>query len=113
MGDSDESDRVPAPRLPRWQSWPIAAAPTPRPGRHRLPVHRARWIAGAVATVSVLFAGVVASQPAVAADGPCTLNAITCENNETGTSPAVWDDIWGAGDWEMQGFATDASVNVA
>jgi hypothetical protein len=77
-----------------------------------VPVRRARWIAGAVATATVLFAGVVASQPAVAADDPCTLNAITCENSKAGTSPAEWDDIWGPGDWEMQGFATDASVNV-
>ncbi|NPD03676.1 DUF4082 domain-containing protein [Nocardioides sp. zg-1308] len=50
--------------------------------------------------------------PANAAD-PCAPggNKIACENLQRGTDPDVWD-IDGAGDPEIQGFATDISVNV-
>ncbi|MCC6457395.1 MAG: DUF4082 domain-containing protein [Caldilineaceae bacterium] len=50
----------------------------------------------------------------VLAQDPCAdlsgANAIVRENCEAGTSPAEWD-ISGAGDPELQGFATDISVN--
>ncbi|WP_204003155.1 DUF4082 domain-containing protein [Virgisporangium aurantiacum] len=80
---------------------------TPKHARRR----PTRWLAGITATGLALLAGVVASQPAVAADDPCSINAITCENSKAGTSPAEWDDLWGAGDDSIQGFTTDVSVN--
>ncbi|NYE35529.1 hypothetical protein F4692_000633 [Nocardioides cavernae] len=50
--------------------------------------------------------------PANAAD-PCGAggNKIACENDKLGTDPDIWE-IDGAGDPEIQGFATDISVNV-
>ncbi|MFC7724026.1 DUF4082 domain-containing protein [Nocardioides sp. GCM10028917] len=50
--------------------------------------------------------------PANAAD-PCAPggNKIACENSKPGTDPDVWE-IDGAGDPQIQGFATDISVNV-
>ncbi len=49
--------------------------------------------------------------PASAAD-PCAPggNKIACENSKPGTR--AWDDVVGAGDDSIQGFATDISVNV-
>lgn len=57
--------------------------------------------------------GVPAFHTAAEAADPCATggNAIACENSRPGTSPSVWD-IDGAGDDSIQGFATDASVNV-
>ncbi|KIS26983.1 hypothetical protein TV39_12935 [Arthrobacter sp. SPG23] len=48
---------------------------------------------------------------AYAAD-PCApvVNAIACENSKPGSPPSEWD-ITGAGDSDIQGFATDISVN--
>lgn len=45
------------------------------------------------------------------AQAACTLNAIACENQLVGNPPSEWD-VTGAGDTTIQGFATDASVNV-
>ena len=61
---------------------------------------------------AVLAPVVLAPSPAQAAD-PCGPggNKIACENTKQGTDPDVWD-ISGAGDPEIQGFATDISVNV-
>jgi hypothetical protein len=39
------------------------------------------------------------------------VNPIVCENSKDGSPPAEWD-VSGAGDPTIQGFATDASVNV-
>ncbi len=45
---------------------------------------------------------------------PCSapVNIIACENSKTGTDPSERDLPNGAGDEEIQGFATDISVNV-
>jgi hypothetical protein len=53
------------------------------------------------------------ASPAAAASGPCGPegNEIACENSKPGTDPEVWD-ISGAGSDDIQGFATDISVNV-
>src|SRR4030088_1534521 len=43
----------------------------------------------------------------------CAVNPIPCENQLTGTDPSVWDTPNGdAGSPNLQGFATDISVNV-
>ena len=50
--------------------------------------------------------------PAAAASGPCGPegNEIACENDQRGADPEVWD-IDGAGDDDIQGYATDISVD--
>ena len=50
---------------------------------------------------------------AASAADPCAPggNKIACENSKPGTDPDVWE-ISGAGDPQIQGFATDISVNV-
>jgi hypothetical protein len=59
----------------------------------------------------LLVAGIVAGQPASAQEF-CTGNEIVCENqNNKGVDADEWDDIYGGGDWEIQGFTTDISVN--
>jgi hypothetical protein len=87
-----------------------------RPGRpasvrrHRRvrPHHKTKLALG----VAVLFGlGALANQPAFAVAG-CTMNAVACENTQEGTPATEWDDVYGAGDWEIQGYATDISVNV-
>src|SRR5262245_40395371 len=45
-----------------------------------------------------------------AACNPPTANAIACENSKTGNPASAWD-ISGAGSANIQGFATDISVN--
>ena len=48
-----------------------------------------------------------------AGDDPCTppvQNPIVCENSKPGSPPSEWD-VQGAGDSNIQGFATDISVN--
>lgn len=49
--------------------------------------------------------------PGSALGATCTGNAIVCENQLPGTPESVWD-IAGAGDPSIQGFATEASVDV-
>jgi hypothetical protein len=74
------------------------------------------WRSGIAPAVSVLLVLVSAfwATPAQAATDPCAtpVNAIACENSKTGSPASEWDDIWGAGDDTIQGFATDISVNV-
>lgn len=55
----------------------------------------------------------VTTAPVSAAGDPCgpSGNAISCENSKPGSPPSEWD-IDGAGDADIQGFATDISVNV-
>ncbi|MCL3817862.1 DUF4082 domain-containing protein [Aeromicrobium wangtongii] len=77
---------------------------------------RAPTRAVAALAVGVLFAGLVTAitgAPSSATDDPCgpSGNAISCENSKPGSPPSEWD-IDGAGDDDIQGFATDISVNV-
>ncbi|MQW74778.1 DUF4082 domain-containing protein [Nocardioides sp. dk4132] len=113
-----------------------------RSDRHQQagPAARHRWdrrlaavllALGVTATGSLLdpAAGVAAPAPAAALDpaalvpaalatsaasDPCgpAGNEITCENSRPGTSPEVWDDTWGGGSSDIQGFATEISVDV-
>lgn len=50
--------------------------------------------------------------PFAYAANPCAplVNAIACENSKPGSPPSEWD-ISGAGDSDIQGFATEISVN--
>jgi hypothetical protein len=74
----------------------------------------ARRAVGALVAVATggALAVVALAGPASAAD-PCATggNPIVCENSKPGTDPSEWD-ISGAGDSDIQGFATDISVNV-
>jgi hypothetical protein len=56
---------------------------------------------------------VLATSPSSAATDPCgpAGNKISCENSKPGSPASEWD-IDGAGDDDIQGFATDISVNV-
>lgn len=80
--------------------------------------HRRTWSVRAAVLLLVASLSAVgpvllgAAAPASAAD-PCAPggNVIACENSKPGTDPDVWD-ISGAGDPEIQGFATQMSVNV-
>jgi hypothetical protein len=58
---------------------------------------------------SFTTAPVQPSDPFAPCDPPAA-NAIACENSKNGTSPSQWD-ISGAGDPNIQGFATEISVN--
>lgn len=51
--------------------------------------------------------------PAAVAADPCNpvVNAVACENSKPGSPPSEWDNITGAGDDSIQGFATAISVN--
>src|SRR4030095_7003707 len=60
----------------------------------------------AVLAVSLTFR----SNPAADAASPCTGNPIVCENALPGNPYTEWD-ISGAGNPNIQGFATDISVN--
>ncbi len=64
--------------------------------------------------VAALVSIVSPAAPTFAAGDPCgpTGNKVACENSKPGTSPEIWDDVSGAGDDSIQGFATDISVNV-
>ncbi len=67
-----------------------------------------------VAALNALVGPVLLGGPSAAnAADPCgpTGNKVACENSKPGTGPEVWE-ISGAGDPEIQGFATDISVNV-
>ncbi|WP_328414043.1 DUF4082 domain-containing protein [Micromonospora sp. NBC_00389] len=84
----------------------------PVPGRPATLWRHIRKLKAAVAITGLFLAGAVIAQPAIAADNPCSLNPIVCENSATGSLPTEWDDMYGSGDWEIQGFATEMSVNV-
>lgn len=68
----------------------------------------------ALAMVAALLpaAAPAALLPFAYAADPCApmVNAIACENSKPGNPPSEWD-ISGAGDADIQGFATDISVN--
>src|SRR5215469_4399138 len=61
--------------------------------------------------VVVALSSLVAFLPDVSAFAACASNPIVCENALTGNPATEWD-ISGAGDPNIQGFATDISVNV-
>jgi len=73
---------------------------------------------GVSSVPSPATAGLAALSPAAlatsAAADPCgpAGNEITCENSRPGTDREVWDDMWGAGSQEIQGFSTEISVDV-
>lgn len=71
---------------------------------------RRRVVAGVLA--AALAAAFVPAVSATAETNPCTTggNPIVCENSKPGSPPSVWD-ISGAGDPDIQGFATDISVD--
>lgn len=64
-----------------------------------------------VATITVLvLASGGSARRALQAQGACGANPIQCENLKTGNPASEWD-IAGSGDPDIQGFATDISVN--
>ena len=67
---------------------------------------------GALLLFLGLFLGGQALLAESASAGPCDPpnNAIVCENSKSGNPPAEWD-VSGAGDPNIQGFATDISVD--
>src|SRR5262249_28462338 len=64
--------------------------------------------------VSLVIGGLaLGGSSSASAAGPCgppIVNAVACENTQTGNAPSEWQ-IAGAGDSSIQGFATDISVN--
>jgi hypothetical protein len=68
-----------------------------------------------LAASAVLIAGaaVVITPSSAAATDPCAApaNPIVCENSKPGSPASQWD-VSGAGDQEIQGFATDISVDI-
>ncbi|GAA1954096.1 DUF4082 domain-containing protein [Microbacterium deminutum] len=63
-----------------------------------------------IAATFVVFEPAVPAATAAGSSCGATINPIVCENSKPGTDPSVWD-IQGAGDSDIQGFATDISVN--
>lgn len=101
----DPAGGLPAPA----KSWPESCR-----GRRWRRCQRVLW-AGAVAVGLAVVSVVGSTRPAVAAVAPCSytsVNPIPCENSKTGTPASVWNNFNGAGDANLQGFATDISVNV-
>jgi Domain of unknown function (DUF4082)/Bacterial Ig-like domain/Bacterial Ig domain len=81
-------------------------APTRRVGR-RLPT----IVAAGLLLAALLPGNTLRPVPVRAVD--CAVNPIPCENQLTGTDPTIWDTPNGdAGSPNLQGFATDISVNV-
>ncbi|MET0929897.1 MAG: DUF4082 domain-containing protein [Aeromicrobium sp.] len=82
----------------------------------RTPAPRAATRIVAAFSATLLAAGLLTAlttTSSVAAVDPCGIggNKISCENSKPGTPQSQWD-IEGAGDDDIQGFATDISVNV-
>lgn len=120
-GTWSESTRLPWHRLdgrndkPDW--YPVKMVPGSRFvfARRGLSVARQRTrLVSALVTFLLLCGGAIAL-PSVARGeavaAACTGNAIVCENQLPGTPQSVWD-VEGAGDQDIQGFATQISVNV-
>ena len=67
------------------------------------------WLAALV----LFIAGALVSVPGAAAQAPCdpeAENPVVCENALPGNPQSEWD-VSGAGDPDIQGFATDISVD--
>ncbi|WP_456695334.1 DUF4082 domain-containing protein [Aeromicrobium sp. P5_D10] len=80
------------------------------------PVSRVPARSLAVFVCTLLLAGLLTALTTTsssAAIDPCGAsgNKISCENSKPGSPPSEWD-IEGAGDEDIQGYATDISVNV-
>ncbi|MEO3933634.1 DUF4082 domain-containing protein [Micrococcaceae bacterium Sec7.4] len=71
-----------------------------------------RLVVAALVAALLPVAAPAALLPSANAADPCSpvLNAVACENSKPGSPPSEWD-ITGAGDADIQGFATDISVN--
>ena len=70
------------------------------------------WSLLALGTLLVALAPGMILHAVTAGAVDCGVNPIPCENQQTGTSPSVWDTPNGdAGSPGLQGFATDISVN--
>ncbi len=71
--------------------------------------------AGSLAAFSLFILSALGPGPEVAQAAPCdppVQNPIVCENSKTGNPASEWDiSGGGAGDPDLQGFATDISVN--
>jgi hypothetical protein len=65
----------------------------------------------AVAGVLAVIVGGIGGVGSPAQADSCSPNPVVCENANPGTPESVWD-IHGSGDDQMQGFATDISVNI-
>lgn len=78
---------------------------------NRAPSRSLAVLASAFLLVGLLTA--LTTSPSSAASDPCgpSGNKISCENSKPGAPPSQWD-IEGAGDDDIQGFATNISVNV-
>ncbi|MEV6493045.1 N,N-dimethylformamidase beta subunit family domain-containing protein [Actinoplanes sp. NPDC051633] len=78
-------------------------------------MHKSRvrrlWSVVALSLVATAVSVPVAASPAAA--DPCAplVNPVACENSKPGTPASTWD-VSGAGSTAVQGFATDASVNI-
>ncbi|SCG59218.1 Mo-co oxidoreductase dimerisation domain-containing protein [Micromonospora echinaurantiaca] len=89
----------------------VARAVASWPGDSVALRRRVRKAKAAAALAGLVLVGTVVGRPAMAAEDACSANPIVCENSEIGNLPTEWDDMYGAGDWQIQGFATDMSVN--
>ena len=69
-----------------------------------------RRLAGRATLVGAAIAGTLAIAPAAHASCGSPVNEVEAENCKPGTSSAIWD-VPGAGDTNIQGFATDISVD--
>jgi hypothetical protein len=67
-----------------------------------------RWGVALAAALLCLLA--LLATPA-RSDAACTLNAVACENQNTGDDPSTWE-INGSGSDDIRGYATTQSVNV-
>ncbi len=74
---------------------------------------RTSWLASLALVAAMLLVPAVAA-PAQAAIDPCgpAGQQDLLREQQAGHPPAEWDDFDGAGDDDIQGFATDISVNV-
>ncbi|HEY8309431.1 MAG TPA: N,N-dimethylformamidase beta subunit family domain-containing protein, partial [Gemmatimonadaceae bacterium] len=71
-------------------------------------------LSGFFALAASLLVAITPTAPAEASSGSscgANINPVVCENSKPGTAPNIWD-IDGAGDADIQGFATDISVDV-
>ena len=67
------------------------------------------FLATLAATIGLLLGGAAPAALAAPCDVPIT-NPVACENTKPGTPASEWD-VSGAGSTNIQGFATDISVD--